>query len=84
MAKAYCSIGEIYLTDLCYEDNAEEKCEEAIGRAVAVDGDSMDGQQGLVTGFILGIAHCYRPSALLTASSFICSDLLPSFGKSAY
>lgn len=81
MAKAYCSIGEIYLTDLCYEENAEEKCEEAIGRAIAVDEDSMDGQQG-----VSRILFSHRRSllcALLLRNSYVLS-CFPSFGESAH
>lgn len=48
VAKAYCSIGELYLTDLCYEDDAETRCEQAINNAVAADKDCLDGQQGIV------------------------------------
>ena len=47
IAKAHCSIGELYLTDLCYDDDAETKCEEAINLAIAADADSLDGQQGI-------------------------------------
>lgn len=46
IAKAHCSIGELYLTDLCYDDDAEAKCEEAINKAIAADQNSLDGQQG--------------------------------------
>lgn len=46
IAKAHCSIGELYLTDLCYEEDAEVKCEEAINLAIAADAKSLDGQQG--------------------------------------
>ena len=48
LAKAHCSVSELYLTDLCYEDDAEVKCEDAISRAIAADADSLDGQQGNV------------------------------------
>lgn len=79
MAKAYCSIGEIYLTDLCYEENAEEKCEEAIGRAIAVDKDSMDGQQGVSR--ILFSQRRSLLSALLLLNSYVLF-CFPSFGES--
>ena len=46
IAKAHCSIGELYLTDLCYDDDAEAKCEDAINKAIAADHNSLDGQQG--------------------------------------
>jgi len=37
LCKAYCSIAELYLTDLCYELDAEMKCEEAIQNAFIYD-----------------------------------------------
>ena len=33
LAVAYCSVAEIYLTDCCFEPNAEEECEKALKRA---------------------------------------------------
>lgn len=48
LAKAHCSVSELYLTDLCYEDDAETKCEEAINRAIAADAETLDGQQGKI------------------------------------
>ncbi|KAJ1962617.1 hypothetical protein GGI12_002544 [Dipsacomyces acuminosporus] len=37
MAEAYVSMTEIYLTDCCYEEDAEKKCEEFLGCAVEID-----------------------------------------------
>ena len=34
---AYCSISELYLTDLCYEPNAEQECENALKLALELD-----------------------------------------------
>ncbi len=34
---AYCSIAELYLTDLCYEPNAEKECENALTLALELD-----------------------------------------------
>jgi tetratricopeptide (TPR) repeat protein len=34
---AYCSVAELYLTDLCYEPNAESACEEALELALQLD-----------------------------------------------
>ena len=42
ISKAYCSIAELYLTDLCYEEGAENKCEEAIIKALAINSTSLD------------------------------------------
>ena len=58
--KAYCSIAELYLTDLCYEENAEGKCEEYVSQALVVDPDSLDGQQVLAN---LRISQCRTTEA---------------------
>lgn len=34
---AYCSVAELYLTDLCYEPNAENACEESLQLALQLD-----------------------------------------------
>ncbi|XP_066302015.1 uncharacterized protein [Branchiostoma lanceolatum] len=34
ISSAYCSIAEIYLTDSCFEDSAEEKCKESLEKAI--------------------------------------------------
>lgn len=45
IAKAYCSIAEIYLTDLCYEDDAETRCEAAINDSLLTLPENLDGLQ---------------------------------------
>jgi tetratricopeptide (TPR) repeat protein len=40
---AYCAIAELYLTDLCYEDDAEQECETAIQAALKII-DPTDGE----------------------------------------
>lgn len=47
IAKAYCSIAELYLTDLCFEENAEQICEEAVTSCLNMDPASLDGTQTL-------------------------------------
>jgi len=37
LCAAYCSIGELYLTDLCEEPDAENSCEAALKSAVEID-----------------------------------------------
>ncbi len=49
MAKAHSSIVEIFMTDLCFEDGAEGKCEEHVGAALAVDPESLDAMQVLAS-----------------------------------
>jgi len=34
---AYCSVAELYLTDLCYEENAESECENVLKLALQLD-----------------------------------------------
>jgi hypothetical protein len=40
---AFCTIAELYLTDLCYEEDAEQQCEEAIQAAMKII-DPTDGE----------------------------------------
>ena len=37
LCSAYCSIAELYLTDLCYEENAENHCQDALTDAQKYD-----------------------------------------------
>ena len=43
LSGAYCTIAELFLTDLCYEDNAETECESYIGKALQIT-DELDGE----------------------------------------
>jgi len=58
LAKAYCTIAELFLTDLCDEDGAEQACEQALALAAEVDKESLDVQQTLAS---LRISQC-RPA----------------------
>lgn len=42
LATACCSISELYLTDLCYAENAEMKCESYLQQALQLVPESMD------------------------------------------
>lgn len=53
VSNAYLSIAEIYMTDCCFDDDAEEKCGANIDKAIAVDPDNPD-------------AHLLRASYLMT------------------
>jgi tetratricopeptide (TPR) repeat protein len=44
LAKALCSMAELYLTDLCYDDGAEQQCENLINEALTYDPNSLDAQ----------------------------------------
>jgi tetratricopeptide (TPR) repeat protein len=37
ICEAYCSLGELYMTDLCFEDDAEAKCEQYFLEAMKFD-----------------------------------------------
>lgn len=49
LAKAHCSVAELYLTDLCFEDNAETLTENAIANAFALIPDLVDAKQTLAS-----------------------------------
>eukprot|EP01036_Dinobryon_divergens_P029265 gene29265-38335_t len=49
IAKAHCAIAELFLTDLCFDDGAEEQCERSIAAAWAVDPRSLDAAQALAS-----------------------------------
>jgi hypothetical protein len=42
VGKAYCNVADMYMTDLCMEDDAEQQCEEAIRHATQHDASSLD------------------------------------------
>ena len=45
VVRAYCSIADLYLTDLCFEEDAETQCEDAVNKALTLDSMSLDGKQ---------------------------------------
>lgn len=47
LIKSYCGIAELYLTDLCYDENAEQQCESVIGKALEIDPSSVDANHAL-------------------------------------
>jgi tetratricopeptide (TPR) repeat protein len=42
LAQAYCTVAELYLTDLCFEDNAERECESYISQALKLTDPKSD------------------------------------------
>jgi len=42
ISSVYCSLAELYMTDCCMEENAEEICEKYCKQAVELDGDNFD------------------------------------------
>ncbi|KAL7571990.1 hypothetical protein ACA910_001647 [Epithemia clementina (nom. ined.)] len=57
LAAACCSAAEVYLTDLCYEGNAEEKCESLVQRALQVS-DQPKSLDALQTAASLRLSQC--------------------------
>lgn len=49
IAKAYVSISELYMTDLCYEDDAEQQCQAAIQQSLQIKPDCLDAKQALAS-----------------------------------
>jgi tetratricopeptide (TPR) repeat protein len=47
LSSAYCSLAELYMTDLCDEQDAEKTCEMFSTRAVEIDPDNSEAQQTL-------------------------------------
>ena len=49
ISKAYCSMAEIYLTDLCYDNDAETLCEQYVKKSLEIDGSCLDAMQTMVS-----------------------------------
>ncbi|KAG5466993.1 hypothetical protein LSCM1_01171 [Leishmania martiniquensis] len=45
MATICCAVAELYLTDLCFEENAEQQCEQAVVRALDLNSDIVEPHQ---------------------------------------
>ncbi|OLL24647.1 putative assembly chaperone of rpl4 [Neolecta irregularis DAH-3] len=49
LASALCGLAELYLTELCMQDDAEQKCQEYVTRAIELDPYSSDAYQTLAS-----------------------------------
>ena len=49
LSQAYTSMAELYMTDLCYEENAEDHCANYVALALERDPTSLDGNQALAS-----------------------------------
>ncbi|KEG11941.1 TPR domain protein [Trypanosoma grayi] len=45
LSTVYCAIAELYLTDLCYNPDAEQRCEEAVTHALKFNAESVEAHQ---------------------------------------
>lgn len=57
ISSAYCSIVEIYMTDCCFEENAEQLCKDYIERAIEMDPDNPEAHH-LKASFLTTIGNC--------------------------
>jgi len=64
LCAAYCSIAELYLTDLCFEPDAEQNCEAAVELALQLDNSSPEPLQ-------IKANLCLRQSNVEDATTFI-------------
>ncbi|CAG5134769.1 unnamed protein product [Candidula unifasciata] len=67
ISNAYCSIAEIYLTDCCFDEAAEEKCKEFVEKALAADGDNPEALQ-LKASFLLSKQEIEEAKELIKKS----------------
>jgi tetratricopeptide (TPR) repeat protein len=63
LSSAYCSVAELYLTDLCMADEAEHECGAAIQSALAIDENSVEALQLAASYYV----SCQRPDDALQA-----------------
>lgn len=61
MATMCCAVAELYLTDLCFAENAEQQCELAVTRALELNSDVVEGHQLQAS---LRISQCRPEDAL--------------------
>jgi len=55
ISRAYCSIAELFLTDLCYDDGAENSCEAAVQDSLRFDAGNLETYQTLAS---LRLSQC--------------------------
>ncbi|XP_070532658.1 uncharacterized protein [Ptychodera flava] len=54
ISRAYCSMAEIYLTDSCFEEDAEQHCKDCLDKAIEADTDNAEAHQ-LLASYLLSI-----------------------------
>ncbi|XP_041104771.1 probable assembly chaperone of rpl4 isoform X2 [Polyodon spathula] len=74
---AFCSIAEIFFTDLCMDDGAAEKCKEAIDKALQYDPDNPEALQ-LMASYLFSIEKTQEGKEFLMRSL---AAWLPSLQK---
>ncbi|XP_061101202.1 uncharacterized protein si:dkey-12j5.1 isoform X4 [Conger conger] len=64
---AFCSVAEIFFTDLCMEEGAADKCKEAIERALQYDPDNPEAMQ-LMASYLFSIENIQEGREFLMRS----------------
>jgi tetratricopeptide (TPR) repeat protein len=49
LSQAYCTVAELFMTDLCYEEDAEAQCEGSVGMALEADPEGPEPAQMLAS-----------------------------------
>lgn len=76
IANVYCSIAEIFMTDCCMEEDAEELCEKYCKLAIEIDSKSLDASVGMCN---LLLNQCKMDDA--KASTLTAFELWSTFSK---
>ena len=63
LGKAFASVAELFLTDLCFAPDAERRCEEAVEQSLRHHSEGMDGRLALVS---LRLSQSRTPEAAQT------------------
>jgi len=72
LAKAYCNVADLFLTDLAEDEGAEHACQEALLKAHNVDPTCLDVQQTLAS---LRLSQC-KPAEACDIMSAVCSRII--------
>ncbi|XP_029640749.1 probable assembly chaperone of rpl4 [Octopus sinensis] len=67
ISSAYCAIAEIYMTDLCLEEGAADKCQENVEKAVAADPQNPEAYQ-LKAQFLMNIEKIEEAKEMIEKS----------------
>ncbi|XP_059828236.1 uncharacterized protein si:dkey-12j5.1 isoform X2 [Hypanus sabinus] len=77
ISTAFCSLAEIFLTDLCSEEDASTKCQEALGNALAYDPENPEALQ-LMASYLFSTEQQQEGKTYLMKSL---KQWLPSFQR---
>jgi len=67
ISSAYCAIAEIFMTDLCLEEGAADKCQEHVEKAIAADAQNPEAYQ-LKAQFLMNIEKVQEAKEMIEKS----------------